>query len=65
MSTIKNYGREEDRTREQFTAQILRHPEGEPATWPGYVADIIANVRANSLGELQQFVADFVWENTP
>lgn len=61
--TVKAVGREEDRTREQFTAQILRHPKGEPGHV--YVAEVIANVRGNSLNDLQAFVADFAWEETP
>lgn len=61
--SAKNIGREEDRSKEQFTAQIMRHPPGEPGHV--YVAEVIANVRGDSLNDLQAFVADFVWEETP
>jgi hypothetical protein len=63
MTEIKKIGREEDRTREQFTAEIIRHPPGEPGHV--YLAQAIAQVRGNTLGDLQAFVADFVWESTP
>lgn len=58
----KNIGREEDRTKEQFTAQIMRHPPGEPGHV--YVAEVIANIRGDSLFDLQAFVADFAWEKS-
>lgn len=61
--SVQKVGREEDRTKEQFTAQIMRHPPGDPGHV--YVAEVIANVRGDSLNDLQAFVADFAWEATP
>jgi hypothetical protein len=66
MSTFalssQKQGVPEDRLREQFTARITRHPKGKPGR--AYLAEDIAYIRANSLGELQALVADFAWENT-
>jgi hypothetical protein len=67
MSTFalspKAGGVAEDRTREQFTARITRHPKGKPGHV--YVAQDIAYLRADTLNELQALVADFAWEATP
>lgn len=63
LSPKAGYGVAEDRTREQFTARITRHPKGKPGHV--YVAEDIAYLRANSLTELQAVVADFAWERTP
>ena len=56
-------GVREDRTVEQFTARITRHPKGKPGHV--YLAQDIAYIRADSLNELQALVADFAWERTP
>jgi hypothetical protein len=55
-----NRGAPEDRTREQFTARITRHPKGKPGH--AYLAEDIAYIRADTLGELQALVADFAWD---
>lgn len=47
----------EDRLANQFTAQILYHPPGEPGHV--YAAQVLAHVRANSLAELAQAIEDF------
>ena len=53
--TAKRIGEAEDRTREQFTVSILRHAPGRPGHV--YVAQVIANMRANTLSDLQ----DLIW----
>ncbi len=58
-----NRGVPENRTREQFTARITRHPKGKPGHV--YLAEDIAYIRADTLTELQAHVADFAWERTP
>jgi hypothetical protein len=65
MSNTEDFKRgvPEDRTKEQFTARITRHPAGQPGHV--YVAEDIAYIRADSLNDLQAFVADFSWEKTP
>ena len=47
----------EDRTRDQWTAEILLHPAGEPGAV--YVAPVVARFRANTLDTLAAEVADF------
>lgn len=54
MSITKQFGVEEDRSREQFTASILRHPPGDPGHV--YVAEVVGQVRANSVGELVELL---------
>lgn len=48
--SAKQFGVEEDRLREQFTCQIIRHPPGKPGHV--YLSEVVANVRANSVDEL-------------
>jgi hypothetical protein len=51
------YGVPENRRREQFTAEIMRHPEGEPGHV--YVAQVVARFRADTLSELQALIASY------
>lgn len=51
------YGVDEDRTREQFTARVTRHPAGKPGHV--YVAQDVAYLRANSLAELEALFMDW------
>jgi hypothetical protein len=60
--TKRTVGVPEDRTREQFAATIMRHPAGKPGHV--YVAQVLAEVRADTLTELQASVADFAWDAT-
>lgn len=53
-------GQAEDRTREQWTAEVLFHPPGKPGHV--YVAQVVAHVRANDVDELARLVKDVTYQ---
>lgn len=53
----------EDRSREQFTAEVIMHPPGEGGKV--YLATAVAQLRANSLDDLVTLVTELAYEGVP
>ena len=60
LAPVERRGVKADRTRDQYTLEVMRHPAGKPGH--AYLAQALVQFRANTVAELVDMVAAYCKE---